>query len=104
MNNVITPESMRMLEVTALVTAMNENNAAAKSSPYLGFEITETRRKYHLLNSILSNQQRSAVFMIDKVSLVVFKADGYGKAGRRVGTVASITNEYIAGTASRKAM
>ncbi len=87
-------------EVALLVDAMNENNALDKHSPYLGYEITETRRKYHLLNAILSNGQRSAVFMIDRQSLHVRKADGYGKAGRLAGTVAGITEKYIGLTAT----
>lgn len=87
-------------EVQLLVDAMNENNAHQKSTPYRGYEITETRRKYHLLNSILTNGQRSAVFMIDRKTLFVRKADGYGKAGRLVGTVANITDQYISATAT----
>jgi len=83
--------------VSELVQVMNENNAQ-HHTPYRGYEITESRKKYHLLNSILSNGQRSAVFMIDKNTLEVFKADGYGKRGRRVGTVQSIINEYKGAT------
>jgi hypothetical protein len=90
-------------EITALLAAMNENNSHANFTSYSGFEITETRRKYHLLNSILSNGQRSGLFLIDKNTLVVYKSVAYGKAGRQVGTVASLTAQYVAGNASYKA-
>ena len=87
-------------EVSLLVDVMNENNSLQKHTPYRGYEITETRRKYYLLNSILTNGQRSAFFMIDRETLMVRKSDGYGKAGRMAGTVAGITEEYIKASAS----
>jgi CRISPR/Cas system CSM-associated protein Csm5 (group 7 of RAMP superfamily) len=82
-------------DIRDLIAEMNHNNAIRQYTPYSGFEITETRRKYHLLNKILSNQQRSAMYMIEIATNKVFKANGYGRADRRsVGTVQSLTKEY----------
>jgi len=81
-------------ELQALLDAMNASNANSFSPAYGGYEITETRRRYHLLNAILTNRQRSGVFLIDIKTNEVFKSKSYGKAGRFVGTVASITAAY----------
>lgn len=81
-------------EVTRLVEAMNALNQRLPYTPYKGYEITETRKKYHLLNSILSNEQRSGVMLIDRQTHFIYKSVGYGKAGRFIGTVESLTKHY----------
>ena len=81
-------------ELHMLVDAMNVNNSVLSYTPYVGFEITESRRKYHLLNHVLSNGQRSGLFLIDKETLEIRKSLAYGKAGNRVGTVASFLKSY----------
>ena len=81
-------------EIGALVQAMNLNNSLQRHTPYMGVEITESRTKYHLLNHVLTNGQRSGLFLIDKTTGDVYKSPAYGKAGRKIGTVASLTEEY----------
>lgn len=80
-------------EVDDLIVAMNENNSR-HSTPYAGYEITESRKKYHLLNSVLTNGQRSGVFLIDKGTHDVYQSAAYGKAGRKIGTVARLLAQY----------
>ncbi len=81
-------------KIATLVQVMNEHNSKLKFTPYLGVEITESRRKYHLLNNVLSNGQRSGLYLIDKVTHDVYKSKGYGVAGKCVGTVESVTEFY----------
>jgi len=88
-------------DIRTLVAAMNENAATGKSSSHVGFEVTESRRKYHLLNAVLSNGQRSGLFLIDRNTHVIYQSIGYGKTnGRPLGTVASMTVAYKAATAT----
>lgn len=88
-------------DIRNLVVAMNENAATGKPSAAVGFEVTESRRKYHLLNTVLSNGQRSGLFLIDRNTHVVYQSTGYGKTnGRQIGTVASLTATYKAATAT----
>jgi hypothetical protein len=89
-------------EVDTLVRVMNENIGQQSWTPYAGVEITETRKKYHLLNHVLTNGQRSGVFAIDKNTHDVYKIRAYGQAGNKVGTVASLIEEYTRANASRK--
>lgn len=79
--------------VIGLLAAMNANNAK-HSTPYVGYEVTEARRKYFLLNSVLTNGQRSGVFLIDRNTLTVYASKAYGKAGRIVGSSESLTMHY----------
>jgi hypothetical protein len=86
-------ESKKNLQ--ALLDAMNQNNAESRFTSYSGFEVTETRRKYHLLNHVLTNGQRSGLFLIDVKTHVVYKSVAYGKTnGRTIGTVASLLRDY----------
>jgi len=91
-------------EITTLVEAMNANNALRQDTPYAGYEITETRRKYHLLNSVLTNGQRSGLFLIDVNTNEVYKSVAYGKVGKKVGTVASLLTVYQTATTSTRLM
>jgi hypothetical protein len=81
----------------ALLDAMNQNLSVRddENNPYKCVQITETRRKYHLLDYNTKNGQTTACFLIDIATEIVYKADGYGRKGRRVGTVASITADYL---------
>lgn len=81
-------------DVLALVDAMNSANQTLQYTPYKGYEITETRRKFHLLNSILSNEQRSGVMLIDRETGYVYKSAGYGKRGAFAGNLESVTQFY----------
>jgi hypothetical protein len=81
-------------DILALVEAMNQNNSQQSFTAYKGVEITETRRKYHLLNHVLTNEQRSGLFLIHIDTLDVHKSLGYGKAGHKIGTVASLLADY----------
>jgi hypothetical protein len=94
-------------EVILLVAAMNLNNAYANGASsygtaYAGYEITEVRTKYFLLNSVLTNGQRSGVFLIDRKTLDVFHSRAYGKAGRKIDAIHGIIADYNRATASYK--
>jgi hypothetical protein len=79
--------------VTSLLAAMNANNAK-HSTPYVGYEVTEARRKYFLLNSVLTNGQRSGVFLIDRKTLLVYASKAYGKAGRLLAHTEGLALHY----------
>lgn len=88
-------EAVDHTSLLTLLALMTENNARKLFTPYVGFEISETRRKYHLLNQVMSNSQRSGLYLIDVEDHTVYQSVGYGKTnGRRVGTVASLIRNY----------
>lgn len=94
MNTTLTNIPNLPAAVIALLVAMNANNATAKHTPYVGYEVTEARRKYFMLNSVLTNGQRSGVFLIDRNTLTVYASKAYGKAGRIMGSTESLTMHY----------
>jgi hypothetical protein len=94
MNTTLTNIPNLPAAIIALLAAMNANNATVNHTPYVGYEVTEARRKYFMLNSVLTNGQRSGVFLIDRNSLTVFASKAYGKAGRVVSSVEALTTHY----------
>jgi hypothetical protein len=73
-------------KLAAFVQKLNDN----VQWPYAGYEVTETRRKYHLLNHVLGNDQRGGLYLIDRNTLEVYQSKGYGQAGRYLGTLESM--------------
>jgi hypothetical protein len=101
MNNVTLINAANAAEtVLELVDLMNTNNALGTSTPYAGYQVTDVRRKFTLLDRVLTNGQVSACFMIDLATGFVYHADGYGKRGRMAGTLDSVKASYVKANAS----
>lgn len=88
-------------QINELVDAMNANQKAGRDrgvpSPYQGVELTELRRKYALVNYVMTNGQRTACFLVDQ-DWNVYQAKAYGVRGRFVGSLLTVTAQFTRAT------
>ena len=86
--------------ITAFLTAWHENGRASfeRDCRNLVYDEYAPKRAKDRRKYIALDRGASGVFLVDKTTGDVFTIKGYGVPNHRIGTLESVTDEYLAAT------